>query len=43
MGLLTRTVLSDRPIAVEYEITTFGRSALTVLKKLKSWAEENQI
>ena len=43
MGLLTRTVLSDRPIAVQYEITHFGRSALSVLEELKHWAEENRI
>ena len=38
-GLVTRNVLSDRPIAVEYAITDFGRSALVVLKKLKAWTE----
>ena len=43
MGLLTRRVLSDRPIAVQYEITAFGRSALGILDRLKSWAEENGI
>ena len=29
-GLISRTVLSTRPVAVEYEITEFGRSALLV-------------
>lgn len=43
MGLLTRHVLSDRPVAVQYEITAFGKSALTVLDRLKNWAEENEI
>lgn len=43
MGLLRREVLSDRPIAVQYQITDFGRSALTVLSQLKSWAEETGI
>ena len=43
MGLLSRKVLSDRPIAVQYEITAFGRSALGILDRLKSWAEENGI
>lgn len=43
MGLLTRTVLNDRPVAVQYEITRFGRSVLGVLEKLKIWAEENRI
>ena len=39
-GLVTRNVLSERPIAVAYEITDFGRSALVVLEQLKDWAEE---
>lgn len=42
-GLVTREVLSDRPIAVSYEITGFGRSALVVLEQLKDWAEGNGI
>lgn len=43
LGLVSRTVLCDRPIAVQYEITEFGNSALTVLETLKTWAEENEI
>lgn len=43
MGLLTRTVIAERPIAVQYQITGFGRSALCVLEKLKDWAEGNHI
>ena len=43
MGLVSRSVLSDRPIAVQYSITKFGRSALGVLEKLKDWAETNRI
>ena len=42
-GLIDRQVLSTRPIAVAYEITDFGRSALGVLEKLKDWAEERNI
>ena len=38
-GLVVRRVLSERPIAVQYAITDMGRSALVVLKKLKSWTE----
>lgn len=41
LGLVKRTVLSTRPIAVAYEITDFGRSSLTVLAQLKEWAEAN--
>ena len=42
-GLVTRKVLSDRPIAVVYEVTDFGRSSLAVLKELKAWAETHDI
>ncbi len=42
-GLISRQVLSDRPIAVAYEITDFGRSALVILEQLKDWAEEHDI
>lgn len=43
MGLVKRTVLSDRPIAVTYEMTEFGKTALGVLETLKCWAETHQI
>ncbi len=43
MGLLQRRVLSTRPIAVAYEITDFGRSALDVLDQLRAWSEEQDI
>ena len=43
MGLLERRVLSTRPIAVAYEITDFGRSALDVLDQLRAWSEEQDI
>ncbi len=43
MGLLTREVLSTRPVAVAYEITDFGRSALGVLDQLRDWAEKHEI
>jgi DNA-binding HxlR family transcriptional regulator len=39
IGMVERTVLSDRPIAVQYEITDMGRSSLTILEKLKDWTE----
>ncbi|MEM9802690.1 MAG: helix-turn-helix domain-containing protein [Planctomycetota bacterium] len=42
-GLVSRNVLSDRPIAVAYEITEFGRSALVVLEQLKDWTEEHGV
>lgn len=43
MGLVERTVLSTRPIAVTYEITAFGRSSLSVLEQLKAWAEAHGV
>ncbi|WP_242466054.1 winged helix-turn-helix transcriptional regulator [Marichromatium gracile] len=43
MGLVERTVLSTRPIAVTYEITDFGRSLLSVLEQLKAWAEAHGV
>ena len=42
-GLVTREVVSDRPIAVVYEITDFGKTALGVLEELKDWVERHQI
>ena len=42
-GMVERRVLSTRPIAVAYDITDFGRSALDVLEQLKTWAERNDI
>ena len=43
LGLLERKVLSTRPIAVAYEITDFGRSALDVLDQLRVWSEEHDV
>lgn len=42
-GLVIREVISDRPIAVTYEITEFGCTALDILKRLKDWSEEHGI
>lgn len=43
LGLITRTVLATKPIAVNYEITDFGQTALGFLETLKDWAEEHGI
>lgn len=43
MGLLERKVLSTKPVAVAYEITDFGKSALVFLEELKDWSLENNI
>lgn len=42
-GLVRRKVMSERPIAVSYSITRFGRSALRVLEELKDWAEKSRV
>lgn len=42
-GLVKREVICDRPIAVTYEITEFGATALDLLERLKDWSEEQGI
>lgn len=42
-GLIKRTVISERPIAITYELTTFGATALKILEDLKDWTEQNNI
>ena len=43
LGLLKRKVVSERPIAVTYEITKFGHSALDILELLKDWTIKNKL
>jgi len=42
-NMVIRKVLSDRPIAVSYELTEFGRTALNILEELRIWSETHQI
>ncbi len=42
-GLIMRQVINTRPIAVSYEITDFGKTALGILEQLKDWSESHQI
>lgn len=42
-GMVIRKVISDRPVAVTYELTEFGRSALGILEQLRNWSETNNI
>lgn len=42
-GMILRKVISDRPIAVSYELTEFGQSALKILEDLRVWSESNQL
>ncbi|GAB3382201.1 helix-turn-helix transcriptional regulator [Spongiibacter taiwanensis] len=38
-GMVLRKVINDRPVAVTYELTDFGRSALDILESLRNWSE----
>ncbi|ALU44908.1 winged helix-turn-helix transcriptional regulator [Pseudoalteromonas rubra] len=42
-GMVLRKVINARPIAVTYELTEFGRSALHILDELRIWSESNDI
>ena len=42
-GMVVRTVINDRPIAVSYELTAFGFSALKILDDLRKWSEKYAI
>jgi DNA-binding HxlR family transcriptional regulator len=42
-GMVVRKVLSDRPIAVSYELTEFGATALQILEDLRIWSEKYDI
>jgi DNA-binding HxlR family transcriptional regulator len=39
-GMITRTVVPETPVRVEYELTDKGRSLEGVLKALGDWADE---
>lgn len=41
--LVARTVINTRPIAVSYEITELGHSALVFLEELKEWVEVHNL
>lgn len=41
--MIVRKVLSERPIAVSYELTDFGGSALNILDQLRQWSESNDL
>ncbi len=42
-GMVMRKVISDRPVAVTYELTDFGSSALDILEDLRKWSESYKI
>ncbi|TKF78572.1 helix-turn-helix transcriptional regulator [Vibrio kanaloae] len=42
-NMVIRRVLNEKPLAVSYELTEFGRSALNILDELRKWSESNDI
>ncbi|MEM9316475.1 MAG: helix-turn-helix domain-containing protein [Pseudomonadota bacterium] len=42
-GMVLRTVVSTRPIAVTYHLIPFGASALNVLDQLRRWSELHEL
>ena len=42
-GMVKRTVINEKPIAVSYELTEFGYSTLDILLQIKNWSEQNQL
>lgn len=40
-GIIRRKVISERPFAVRYHLTDFGRDALNILENLTAWPEMN--
>lgn len=42
-GMVIRTVINDRPVAVTYELTEFGKTALSVLDELRIWSETHNV
>lgn len=42
-GMVLRKVENSRPIAVSYQLTEFGRSALSILEALRHWSESHKV
>lgn len=42
-NMVIRRVLNYKPLAVSYELTDFGKSALSILDDLRVWSESNNI
>ena len=42
-GMVKRRVIDTRPIAVTYELTEFGQSALSILESIRIWSQTNEI
>ena len=42
-GMVKREVMETRPIAVSYQLTEFGRSALDILESMRLWSEKYDV
>jgi len=42
-GMVIRKVISERPIAVTYELTDFGKTALGLLDDLRIWSQMHKL
>lgn len=42
-GLVSRQVIATKPVAVTYELTPFGHSALGILDSLHAWCVEHDV
>lgn len=43
VGLVRREVMATKPVAVAYELTPFGHSALGILVSLRDWCVEHDV
>jgi DNA-binding HxlR family transcriptional regulator len=41
-GLVTRTVLSTKPISVEYELTAYGHSLKPIVDEMVTWGMQHR-
>ncbi len=42
-NMVIRRVISERPIAVSYELSDFGFSALNILEQLRLWSQKHEL
>lgn len=42
-GMVKREVIDTRPIAVTYQLTEFGNSALEILETMRVWSEKHSV
>ncbi|WP_206599325.1 winged helix-turn-helix transcriptional regulator [Methyloceanibacter stevinii] len=42
-GLVSRQVIATKPVAVTYELTPFGHSALGILESLHDWCVDHDV